>query len=114
MPFRSRQTLEGWLEEFRAEGHPIHGSVKVMQQDGEGGVNTGLVGVRFANSSTITYIQPEAPYAMKWVVTMEGREESLTLDAEAVAELATELTMVSALCEFLEAKSAEFIGVDHV
>lgn len=111
MPFRTRQTLEGWLEEFRLEGNDVEG-VKVMEQDGEGGANTGLVGVRLANASTVTYIEPEAPYSAKWVVTMEPREDALVLDSTGVLALAEELTMVSALCRFLEAKSAAHVGTD--
>lgn len=112
MPFRSQRTLEGWLEEFRALGHPIAGTVKVMGQDGDDGADTGLVGVRFANASTITYIQPEAPYSVKWVVTMEPREEPVTLDAASLRELVAEVTVVAALCEFLEARSAEYRETD--
>jgi len=112
MPFRSQRTLERWLEEFRALGHPILGTVKVMEQDGDEGANTGLVGVRFANASTITYIQPEAPYSVKWVVTMEPREEPVVLDAARLRELAAEVSVVAELCEFLEARSAEYIDTD--
>jgi hypothetical protein len=108
MPFRSRDTLEAWLEEFRALGYPVAGSLKVMQQDGEDGENTGLVGVRLANASTVTYVQPEAPYSMKWVVTMEAREDPVVLDSAGLMNLASELAIVSALCAFLQAKSAAF------
>ncbi|QIG39538.1 hypothetical protein G5T42_08590 [Microbacterium sp. 4R-513] len=112
MPFRSQQTLEGWLDEFRALGHPITGSLKVMQQDGDDGADTGLVGVRFANTSTITYLQPDGPYSAHWVVTMEPREEPVVLDAEGVHALAAELAMVGTLCRFLEEKSADFPRAD--
>lgn len=110
MPFRSQRTLEAWLEEFQEQGHAFAGSAKVMSQDGEAGADTGLIGVRLANASTVTYLEPQAPYALKWVVTMEAREEPVILDADGVRELATELSVVAALCEFLEAKSADFVG----
>lgn len=106
MPFRSRHTLEQWLEEFRALGYPIAGALKVMQQDGDDGANTGLVGVELANAATVTYVQPEAPYSLRWVVTMEPRDEAVVLDSAGVMSLAAELSMVSALCAFLQAKSA--------
>lgn len=112
MPFRSQRTLDSWLAEFRDQGHPVAGSLKVMEQDGHEGANTGLVGVRLANASTVTYIQPERPYAVKWVVTLEARDEALVLDAGAVRALADELSVVAALCDFLEAKSSAFIGAD--
>ncbi len=107
MPFRSRGTLEQWLEEFRSLGYPIDGSLKVMQQDSDDDDgDTGLVGVRLAHASTVTYLQPEAPYSTRWVVTMEPREEAVVLDAAELLKLAAELSMVSALCAFLQEKSA--------
>jgi hypothetical protein len=106
MPFRSQGTLEQWLEEFRTLGYPIDGTIKVMQQDGDDGGDTGLVGVRLANASTVTYLQPEAPYSMRWVVTMEPREDPVVLDSAELLKLAAELSMVSALCAFLQEKSA--------
>ncbi|WP_345800462.1 hypothetical protein AAIB33_13415 [Microbacterium sp. AZCO] len=112
MPFRSQRTLEVWLDEFRREGHGAPGALKVIQQDGEDGANTGLVSVRLAYASTVVYIQPEAPYSAKWVVTLEPRPDLVVLDADGVDQLADELAMVAALCRFLEAKSAAFIGTD--
>src|SRR5689334_14439732 len=64
MPFRSQRTLDAWLAEFREQGHPVAGSLKVMEQDGHDGADTGLVGVRLANATTVTYIQPERPYSL--------------------------------------------------
>jgi hypothetical protein len=112
MPFRSLRTIEAWLEEFRATGHPVGDGIKVMTQDGADGANTGLVGVRLVNASTSMYIQPAEPGAVTWVVTMEPRESPITLDAEGVRALAQELAVVSELCRFLESKSAAFRGDD--
>lgn len=112
MPFRSRRTLEQWLEEFGTLGYPAVGSFKVMQQDGEHGAHTGLVGVQLANAATVTYIQPEAPYSLRWVVTMEPREEAVVLDSAGLLNLSVELAVVSALCAFLQAKSAAFRSPD--
>jgi hypothetical protein len=112
MPFRSLRTLEVWLEEFRADGHPIGDGIRVMTQDGDGGANTGLVGVRLVNASTSMYIQPAEPGAVTWVVTMEPRESPITLDADGVRALADELGVVSRLCRFLESKSAAFVEPD--
>ncbi|TDN91666.1 hypothetical protein [Microbacterium sp. BK668] len=112
MPFRSQLTLESWLTEFQEQGHRIDGTFKVMHQDGEDGANTGLVGVQLANASTVMYIQPEAAFATRWVVTMEARDEAITLDSDGVRALSDELATVSALCEFLETKSAGYSGLD--
>ena len=43
---------------------------------------------------------------------MEPRDEAVTMDAAAVLNLAAELSVVSALCAFLQAKSLAFVGVD--
>ncbi|MCW3493208.1 hypothetical protein [Microbacterium sp. SSM24] len=114
MPFRSLETLEEWLAEFRTLGYPIAGSLKVMQQDADPGADTGLVGVRLANAATVTYLQPEAPYSPRWVVTMESREEPVVLDSGGLMNLAGELAMISALCAFLQAKSAGYLERDSV
>lgn len=108
MPFRTRDTLEAWLQEFQGLGYPIAGSVRVMDQDGADGEDTGLVGVHLANAATVTYVQPEAPYSTRWVVTMEAREHAVVLDSAGLLKLAAELSTVSALCAFLQEKSAAF------
>ena len=112
MPFRNMKTLESWLDEFRSLGYPIDGNVKVMPQDGDDGANTGLVGVALVNAATVTYIQPESSESTRWVVTFEAREAEAELDSAAVLKLAAELMMVSALCAFLQSKSAAYVGQD--
>jgi hypothetical protein len=107
MPFRSRRTLEAWLEEFSQLGYPIAGSLRVMDQDSADGEDTGLVGVSLRYAATVTYLQPDAPYSTRWVVTMEPRETPVVLDSAGLLNLSTELATVSALCAFLQAKSAE-------
>jgi len=112
MPFRSMSTLESWLEEFRGQGHAVADHVKVVPQDGDDGANTGLVAVELAQGSIATYIQPSAEGSPEWVVTMEARDSAMTLDAVSISALAAELTMVSALCAFLQSRSAAFVGED--
>ncbi len=112
MPFRSQRTIAGWLEEFRALGHPTSATVTVMQQDGDEGADTGLVGVRLTYAPTVIYIEPDAAPSTTWRVTLEAREDTAVLDAAAVASLASELSVVAELCVFLEAKSAAFAGAD--
>lgn len=112
MPFRNSVTLETWLEEFRSKGYLIDGSVKVMDQDGEDGADTGLVGVTLAYSSAVAYIQPETTTSTRWLVTFEARETQVDLDAATVLKLAAELTTVSALCAFMEEKSRAYVGQD--
>ncbi|MFE7845811.1 hypothetical protein ACFUTX_11545 [Microbacterium sp. NPDC057407] len=109
MPFRSRRTLETWLEEFERLGYPTAGSLKVMEQDNEDGGDAGLVGVQLAHASTVTYVQPESPMSTRWVVTMEPREVAVVLDSAGLLKLSNELATVSALCAFLQAKSAALL-----
>jgi len=110
MPFRSKETLDSWIEEFQALGYPLH--VKVIPQDGSLGRDTGLVGVTLMNAQTVTSIEPETPGGHKWRITFEARETDLRLDARATLDLSTELAIVSTLCAFLETKSRAFFGED--
>jgi hypothetical protein len=114
MPFRSLSTLESWLEEFAELGYPSAGTLKVIQQDGLDGANTGLVAIELVHASTVTYIQPEADGSLEWVVTMEPRDDAVTLDADSLRALAAELTVVAELCSFLQAKSRAFVGQDAI
>lgn len=108
MPFRSRATLESWLDEFRALGYPMPGGLRVIQQDGDGGANTGLVVVELVNAPTSIYVQPIVQGSPRWVVSFEAREKQVELDPAGVAGLASELAVVSALCAFLQAKANSF------
>ncbi|MFE5670210.1 hypothetical protein ACFQ58_01245 [Agromyces sp. NPDC056523] len=112
MPFRSLRTIQSWLDEFDQLGYHFGGDLRVIQQDGADGADTGLVSVRLVNAATVITIQPEVLGAPSWKVTMEPRDETVTMDAPAVLNLAAELAVVSALCAFLQAKSLAFVGVD--
>jgi hypothetical protein len=93
------------LREFSDLGYPVAKALKVLRQDPEEGGDTGLVRVQLANATTVAYMQPEAPGAVRWVVTMEPREDPVVLDAVSVQSLSDELAMISALCTFLQEKS---------
>lgn len=110
MPFRSKATLQSWLDEFAGLGYRVDGQLRVMDQDPEEGGDTGLVAVRLARASTVIYMQPEMDGSYEWLVTMEARETPVVLNAAAVLYLATELTTVSALCAFLQVKSQAFVA----
>jgi hypothetical protein len=106
MPFRSLSTLESWIDEFRRM-HPSHvGRVRIIPQDGAERADTGLVVFELPNAPTVTYLQPDSADDARWVVTLESREDVVTLGAAQVATLAAALQLVSDLCAFLEAKSA--------
>ncbi|WP_243076605.1 hypothetical protein [Microbacterium sp. SS28] len=113
MSFHSLATLEGWLAEFLQRGYEFGGEARVLQQDGAAGANTGLIAVSLADAGTIITIQPETRISARWVVTIEALDSVVSLDAPAVLNLAAELSVVSALCAFLEAKSLAFEGIDR-
>lgn len=115
MPFRNAATLQGWLDEFLASGDHagFDGTVRVLPQDGADGADTGLVGVSFQRTSTITSIHPEEAGSPRWLVTFEPRESVVALDAAGVEALAQDLAYVSRLCAFLERKSAEYLESDE-
>ncbi len=110
MPFRTKETLEAWLAEFAELGYPISERLRVMHQDGTGGHDTGLIGLDLVNAGTVTYLQPEPVGSTHWAITFEAREQDVKLDAGRAFELSSELAMVSALCSFLQSKSAAFIA----
>ncbi|WP_243077337.1 hypothetical protein [Microbacterium sp. SS28] len=98
------------MDEFRALGYPIASSLRVIAQDGHDGADTGLVAVRLLESSTEVYIQPTPPGSAAWSATFEARDEDVTFRASEIMSLAGELSMLSSLCVFLEAKSLAFLG----
>lgn len=110
MPFRDTETLQSWLREFTAQGHPEVRALKALRQDVEDESEAGLVRVQLANATTITYLEPAAPGAVDWVVTLEPREEVVVLDAHGLQKLSVELATVSALCTFLRDKSAAHLA----
>ena len=104
MPFRSKHTLEAWLEEFRTtrEGGSM---IKVLLQDGVDGADTGLVVVPLRNDSLEIYMQPVAPDDPRWAVSLEPRDLAAELSAAELHALAAELLVAASLCQFLEEKS---------
>jgi hypothetical protein len=109
MPFRNTETLQAWLHEFADQGHPEVKGLKVLRQDGDDN-EAGLVRVQLTYASTATYLEPVAPGAPQWAVTLEPREDAVILDAAGLQQLATELALVSTLCAFLESKSEAFLA----
>lgn len=105
MSYRSISTLESWLDEFRRGGPALAGRVRVIPQDGSERADAGLVVVDLANAPTVTYLQPDPADPERWIVTMESREDVVTVNAAQLGTLAADLEAVSQLCAFLEQKS---------
>ena len=106
MAFRSRETLEGWLEEFQRDAQPSLDDLRVIQQDGEGGADTGLLITHLRIAATETYIQPTDASGDEWAVVFEAREADVELTASEVRRLISDLDALAALCDFLRDKSA--------
>lgn len=105
MSFRSRETLVAWLTEFQALGYPVDRTVRIIEQDGADGANTGLVAVELT-SGLSAYIQPDDASG-SWAITIESQEDAIELSAAAAAQLSAELATVSSLCAFLQARASE-------
>ncbi|MFJ6000879.1 hypothetical protein [Arthrobacter sp. NPDC092385] len=105
MPFRSKQTLEAWVEEFRTtrEGGAL---ITVLVQDGVDGADTGLVTVPLRDDGTEIYMQPVAVGDPAWSITIGMRNAETTLSAAQMHGLAAELLLAASLCQFLQEKSA--------
>lgn len=111
MPFRTRATLQSWVEEFNRQEHAGYHSVRVLPQDGAEGADTGLIAVRIPDSPTEIVIEPpSSTTGSEWSITFEPREQSVTLGATAVARIAEEVAMLAELCTFLQKKSDEFLA----
>jgi hypothetical protein len=104
MPFRSRQTLESWVQEFRdtREGGAL---ITVLVQDGLDGADTGLVTVPLRDDGTEIFMQPVTVDDPRWSVTFGMRDSETTLTALELHGLAAELLVAASLCQFLQEKS---------
>ncbi|MFJ6000521.1 hypothetical protein [Arthrobacter sp. NPDC092385] len=104
MPFRSKQTLEAWVEEFRTtrEGGAL---ITVLVQDGDEGADTGLVTVPLRDDGTEIFMQPVAVGDPAWSITIGMRDAETTLSPAQMHGLAAELLVAASLCQFLQEKS---------
>lgn len=109
MPFRSKEVLEAWLEEYELGGEQIAEYAEVVVQDGSDGSDTGLVVIGLKNATTDVYMQPVALGDPHWEVTFTARERDLALSTDGVVALAEELSAAARLCTFLERKSIEHL-----
>ncbi|MCS5715626.1 hypothetical protein NVV95_13825 [Herbiconiux sp. CPCC 205716] len=111
MPYRSKETLEHWLEEFRTtrEGGAL---INVLVQDGGDGADTGLVVVPLRNEGTEIYMQPVAVGDANWTVTLGPRTSPRELSSLELQGLVAELAVAASLCQFLQDKSATIVETD--
>lgn len=107
MSFRSKETLESWLEEFRS-AREAGDLIRVIIQDGSDGSDTGLVIVPVKNSSVSIFMQPIQVGEARWNITLEPSKEDTILNSHQLHSLASELAVAAELCSYLEARS-----IDH-
>lgn len=112
MPFRTMSTLQTWIDEFVAMGYNDTDILRVIpQDDGRDEGDTGLIAAKLRSVSTTFFVAPEAtPGSTQWSVTFEPREDAAPLPGGRVMALAGELTMLAALCAYLQAKSEAFMA----
>lgn len=107
-PRRSREQLQAWVEEFRAQGHVVAGDISVAQQEDADGRDTGLVVLKLSNANAAIYMQPVGYDEPLWEATLTGRPDDLTLSPHHIASLAAELVVAGNLCSYLQWRSLEW------
>lgn len=110
VPFRSKDTLQVWLEEFAASEEHAGCGAYVADQEPVDGRDSGLVIFPLRHATTSIYIQPAETGAPDWRVTVEAHPESTELSPDDVYDLCRELTIAADLCAFLQAKSIEHMA----
>lgn len=104
MPFRSKETLERWVDEFH-EARGAGERIKVIVQDGTDGADTGLVVVPLENATVTIFMQPVEVGAASWRVTIEPQPDTTILNSHQLHAMAVELSVAAELCAYLEARS---------
>lgn len=112
MTFLNITTLQSWIDEFRELGYPLPAEVRVVPQDGDEGADTGLILAKLSATPTTLYIQPVAVGSQEWCVTFEPRAESSAASPADVTKIAMELTVLGALCAYVEAQARRHIAAD--
>lgn len=104
MPFRSKGTLERWLEEFQT-ARGAGDLIRVIHQDGDDGADTGLVTVPLRDSTASIFMEPLEIGNPQWRITIEPQPDLTVMTSHEVNAFAMELLVAAELCAFLEARS---------
>ncbi|MFI8634158.1 hypothetical protein ACIGEP_16365 [Microbacterium sp. NPDC077663] len=104
MPFRSKQTLENWLTDFR-NANVAGDHIRVILQDGSDGADTGLVIMQLGSAAASLYMQPVEIGEAKRRVTIVPALNDTDLSSEQLHTLSAELSVAARLCTYLEARS---------
>jgi hypothetical protein len=111
MPFRSKETLERWLEEFTS-ARGAGDLIKVVVQDGTEGSDTGLVIVPLRDSTASIFMEPAGVGEPQWRITIEPQADLTVLTSHEVNAFAMELLVAAELCSYLEARSVGHVEPD--
>jgi len=104
MPFRSKETLEQWVNDFH-DARDAGDLVRVLVQDGSEGADTGLVIVPLRNATVSVFMEPVEIGDARWRVTLEPQPDFTILSSHQLHALSAELAVAAELCAFLEARS---------
>lgn len=99
------ELLDSWVDEFKTLNLEVSDGTKVIVQDGDGGRDTGLIGVTLEHATTAAFLQLDSGDPARWVATFEARDTPMVQDAAELLELSKEIATIAALCAFLQAKS---------
>ena len=106
MPYRDQATVNSWVRDFFADREGAAPEVSVLEKDYMAGPDSGMVVVTLRKTPTMTYVHVVVnDGAPRWVVTFEGRTESIDMDGGDVGRLAHDLTALAALCDYLQERT---------
>lgn len=106
MPYRDRTAVESWVNEYTQSHSADSLGIAVLDKNFQAGPNSGIVVVTLRSASTITFLHPEIRQGVPtWVVTFEGRNETLDLDHDALRQLAEDVAALADLRSFLQEKT---------
>jgi hypothetical protein len=105
------ETINEWIEDFRALGNRVPSSLRTLERDlDEGRFDGGLVLIRFETATTETFLERPSHLHPQWSAHFEEREQELVLSAAEVQSLADELQLLSQLVAYLETRTAEALA----
>ncbi|GAA1700614.1 hypothetical protein GCM10009808_17870 [Microbacterium sediminicola] len=106
MLYRDQTTVHTWVADFLVSETGAAPDISVVDQYFTEGPDSGLVVVQLRTASTVTSIVPTSEGGTAtWRVQFEPRDETISLDGDQIASLAADLTTLSRLCRYLQART---------
>ena len=112
MALFSSETIQQWLDEFLARGHRLPRQIRLVERDldTEGQEDAGLVVLELGVATTGTFLERPAHDKPDWKIHFLEREVEITATPAQVDLIASELSMISQLAAYLEARTAEALA----